>query len=466
MEDEGPLLQLFDKAGLLPSITYTEDSICQHKRKVSKYLARRSPFEFKIREDEEEITHAYALNSFTDAIDRIRRIIRRDDLAFYPVSELWQSHWNPSAPDEEWEKPMLEWNESLTTFNYNRLKMTHQIIEASKQEHYDRVLQTKTQADINALEEELVECQSHSDTLTEAVHIRDDMISGFQRDSLRYRDQRNLCRDQINDMEVEMTQLSNTCYKLQTECNRLQLELDRVKAAEEQRQRTIKEIDNTEDLADLSKKSKHLLLLRKEYEGFSKDRRQRKERLRIDMDRSCKKLERGIENEKKAEGFLSVLEEETRVYGEMDIDGNGEGSGNEVSYMNSTTEIGSNNDVDSLGDIPCPSPQGGKPRSRTQPGPTRKKKDSGRSRVKLGHINNWDKETGIVEKAEVWAGIDVGGKLYRRCTPLGKDRKSGKTSVKHSEIEYLLEFQNLAQDAVDALIKAKLAAALQAEEDG
>lgn len=38
--------------------------------------------------------------------------------------------------------------------------------------------------------------------------------------------------------------------------------------------------------------------------------------------------------------------------------------------------------------------------------------------------------------------------------------------MKHSEIEYLLEFQNLAQDAVDALIKAKLAAALQAEEDG
>jgi hypothetical protein len=89
-----------------------------------------------------------------------------------------------------------------------------------------------------------------------------------------------------------------------------------------------------------------------------KDRRQRKERLRIHLDKSCKNFEVGIKKEIEADNLLSVLEDETRVYNEMDIDGNrngyrsGDGVIDDVICIDDAIEISSNDDLDVLGDIP------------------------------------------------------------------------------------------------------------------
>jgi hypothetical protein len=522
MDNEGSLLQLFDRAGLSPSVQYTEDFINKHKRQVSRYLIARDPFKFKIRENGKEIDYVYALNSVYDAIDRIRRIIKIDGLAFYPVSESWESHWNPLAFGKEWKDPIPDWGKYLEMFNNDRLMRTKQIIKVSAISEYEKRVSLASQQDkIERLQEELCECQKRSDSLQREVDVRDGMLANLKKasdsdavekqmkilavfkemetsieenkslctklreDCHRYQEQRNQYQDQrdecnyelqhaqgqmtalvlaINEADAEKNQLSNTCDELQAECDRLQLELrqvqaerDAFKATEEQRQQTIKEINDTKDLASLQQEHERLSSLKTQIRGLARERRNRMARLRTKMDRWGQELVVALKREERGDALLSVLEDESRVYEEMDVDKDGDrdgdGNGDEVSYMDGDTAVSSHDDLD---DIPELSPQGGRPRPGRQPTPTRRKTDSGKARVKLGHINNRDRETGRVDKVEVWAGIDKGGKLYRRCTPLGKDGKSGKTSVKHSEIVYLPEFQNLEQDSVDVLIRAEV----------
>jgi hypothetical protein len=79
---------------------------------------------------------------------------------------------------------------------------------------------------------------------------------------------------------------------------------------------------------------------------------------------------------------------------------------------------------------------------------TRKKKND--DTVTLGYVQS------PTERVDVWAGINKQDKVYRRCAPLGQDGKSGKTSVAHSQIEYLPRFKNLDMNTVDVLVRAEI----------
>jgi hypothetical protein len=115
-------------------------------------VLQKESFQFMIREGtEDEKEFVYNFGCLSAAIERICHIIEIGDLAFYLISEPWQSHWNLLAFGEGWNKPMPMWEESLATFQYNRLVQTKRITDVSILQYKLRVLRATKDDDIDAL---------------------------------------------------------------------------------------------------------------------------------------------------------------------------------------------------------------------------------------------------------------------------------------------------------------------------
>ncbi|KAL5330814.1 hypothetical protein ACEPPN_000338 [Leptodophora sp. 'Broadleaf-Isolate-01'] len=169
--DQEDLLELFDRAGLPPSVSYTKACISRHKRQVSCCLTTRPEFSFV---DENGLDRVYALNTVQDAIDRILAVIETDGLAFYHISDSWQSHWNPRACDEQWTQPIPDWGGYLVIFRNDRLKRATETVDAIARDQYDqRVWMATKMAEFTRLKEELFDCQNRSDSLEREKSIRD-----------------------------------------------------------------------------------------------------------------------------------------------------------------------------------------------------------------------------------------------------------------------------------------------------
>ncbi|KAH6668317.1 hypothetical protein B0J14DRAFT_159390 [Halenospora varia] len=209
MYSKDSLLQLFDIAGLLPSVSYTKEFINKHKRRVC----------FRVMERKDE--NRYELNAVNTALDKILRIIEVDGLPFHPISEPWESSWNPLALGKEWKEPIPGWKESLVKFKHERLERTKEKVEVSAIfEYNNRVSQAMQQVEFKFLKEELRGCQNHSDGLQREIDSRDERLADLQGQRDEFDKEVEYLEGQIEEYKA---QLADGCYELRTERDRLQL---------------------------------------------------------------------------------------------------------------------------------------------------------------------------------------------------------------------------------------------------
>jgi len=89
MADEAHLLQLFDLAGMAPSLVYTSAEIVNHRDRTSDLLLNRNVITINLGETSCE----YGVKTFREACDKLQHITERGTLAFYPSTvETWPSH--------------------------------------------------------------------------------------------------------------------------------------------------------------------------------------------------------------------------------------------------------------------------------------------------------------------------------------------------------------------------------------
>jgi hypothetical protein len=108
------LLRLFNVIGLPPSVHYTERYINSHKVKISKLFRQYSDRTVSFAED--GTSYEYRFTTFLDAVNQILSIMKIEGaLTFYPVREMWGSHWNP-LDNDQWCKPIPTWERSTKAY--------------------------------------------------------------------------------------------------------------------------------------------------------------------------------------------------------------------------------------------------------------------------------------------------------------------------------------------------------------
>jgi len=223
----------------------------------------------------------------------------------------------------------------------------------------------------------------------------------------------------------------------------VRIQRDELVAAEQLQRPDIQ--DDSGELAELQKEHKRLMAIQQSLTNNSQQRRRRQCLLKTRQKRASTLLTRKVEEEKQKTLLQLRLEEELDCLDVMQVDCDEDGN---ITDDNDTA-VGSTEDPRTVPNHEILQEQVSS--FTAKPRGTKLKTD--KCRVNLGHFEYTNVETGLVDKLPVWGGLDKAGKVYRRRTP----SKDGKSSIKHSEIHHEIEFQDLTQDDIDAMIRERCA---------